>query len=129
MSRGIKADTQDLRTKTGAIKQDTSEILALITRLEKLQSRESNDSTGGMLQRYIDELFTYAESAFGGADQNEAGDWDLPEPIHRNTIDEESAVESEQGPSTVPFAPFEVQRHGSPSTANWLAQLLLSLLG
>jgi hypothetical protein len=62
----IKQETSEILDGNAAIKQDTSEILALITRLEQLQ--QVNIQPGAkdqfMLQRYLDELSTYAGSIY-----------------------------------------------------------------
>ncbi|KAH8774034.1 hypothetical protein BGZ57DRAFT_403504 [Hyaloscypha finlandica] len=65
MAREIKADTEELRNDTAAIKDDTTQILAEI---ERLQARLPQDDrirggAGFTLQRYLDNLSSYAETS------------------------------------------------------------------
>ena len=76
--RDIKADTQEIRNDTAAIpdiKEDTTQILAEIARLRaqlpnnvELQGLEGHGSSGLMLQRYLDNLTTYAETTYDASD-------------------------------------------------------------
>lgn len=64
LARGIKADTQELHSDTSAIKQDTALILAEIARLQEQLPRDSdrNHTSGFILERYLDNLTSYAET-------------------------------------------------------------------
>ncbi|CZR61494.1 uncharacterized protein PAC_11391 [Phialocephala subalpina] len=64
MAREIKADTQEIRTDTSAIKADTTQILAEIARLQQQLPQDANvrNTSGFMLERYLDNLTTYAET-------------------------------------------------------------------
>ncbi|KAN0091936.1 hypothetical protein V8E51_017783 [Hyaloscypha variabilis] len=65
LAREIKADTQEILNDTSAIKQDTAQILAEIARLqEQLPRGENRRSAGFMLERYLDNLTSYAETVF-----------------------------------------------------------------
>jgi len=76
--RDIKADTQEIRDDTAAIpgiKEDTTQILVEIARLQaklpknaELQGLEGHDLSGFMLQRYLDNLTTYAETTYDASD-------------------------------------------------------------
>jgi hypothetical protein len=77
--RDIKADTQEIRNDTAAIpsiKEDTIQILAEIARLQaqlpknvELQGLDGHGSSGFMLQRYLGNLTTYAETAYDTSDK------------------------------------------------------------
>ncbi|KAF8849320.1 WD40 repeat-like protein [Acephala macrosclerotiorum] len=63
LTREIKADTQELLCDTSAIKIDTTQILAEIARLQEQLPRDPNQrSAGFMLERYLDNLTSYAET-------------------------------------------------------------------
>jgi hypothetical protein len=64
MARGIKADTNEIRNDTSAIKQDTAQILADIARLQEQLPQDANrhNTSGFMLERYLDNLTSYAET-------------------------------------------------------------------
>lgn len=64
MTKDIKADTQEIRTGTSAIKSDTTQILAEIARLQQQLPQDANqqNTSGFMLERYLDNLTTYAET-------------------------------------------------------------------
>jgi len=76
--RDIKADTQEIRDDTAAIpgiKEDTTQILVEIARLQAklpenvgLQGLDGHGSSGFMLQRYLNNLTTYAETAYDSSD-------------------------------------------------------------
>ena len=76
--RDIKADTQAIRDDTAAIpgiKEDTTQILVEIARLQarlpknvELQGLEGHGLSGFMLQRYLDNLTTYAETTYDASD-------------------------------------------------------------
>ena len=76
--RDIKADTQEIRDNTAAIpgiKEDTTQILVEIARLQaklpknvELQGLEGHGLSGFMLQRYLDNLTTYAETTYDTSD-------------------------------------------------------------
>ena len=76
--RDIKADTQEIRDDTAAIpgiKEDTTQILVEIARLQaklpknvELQGLEGHGLSGFMLQRYLDNLTTYAETTYDTSD-------------------------------------------------------------
>jgi hypothetical protein len=69
ISREIKQDTHEIRQDTSAIKDDTAQILAEITRLRAQLPRETqNDVPNLMLERYLDNLTSYAESVVGEED-------------------------------------------------------------
>jgi len=73
LAREIKADTQEILNDTSAIKEDTaqisairedtSHILAEIARLQEKLPRDGNQRNAGfMLERYLDNLTSYAET-------------------------------------------------------------------
>jgi hypothetical protein len=63
LTREIKADTQEILNDTSAIKQDTAQILAEIARLQEQLPRDMDQrSSGFMLERYLDNLTSYAET-------------------------------------------------------------------
>jgi hypothetical protein len=64
MAKEIKADTQEILNDTSTIKQDTTQILAEIIRLQAQLPRDLNlnNASGFMLERYLDNLTSYAES-------------------------------------------------------------------
>ena len=76
--RDIKADTQKIRDDTAAIpgiKEDTVQILAEIAQLQaklpknvELQGLEGHGSSSFVLQRYLDNLTTYAETTYDASD-------------------------------------------------------------
>ena len=76
--RDIKTDTQEIRNDTSAIpgiKEDTIQILAEIARLQaqlpknvELQGLEGHGLSGFTLQRYLDNLTTYAETTYDASD-------------------------------------------------------------
>ncbi|KAF4624306.1 hypothetical protein G7Y89_g13867 [Cudoniella acicularis] len=66
MAKEIKADTQELLNDTSAIREDTAQILAEIARLQEQLPRDVDrpNASGFMLQRYLDNLTSYAETTF-----------------------------------------------------------------
>jgi hypothetical protein len=72
MARGIKADTQELLNDTDAIKEDTAQILAQIARLQEQLPRDAqrNHTSGFMLERYLDNLTSYAETVYDTLSDN-----------------------------------------------------------
>jgi len=65
LAREIKADTQEILNDASAIKQDNAQILAEIAQLqEQLPQGENRRSAGFMLERYLDNLTSYAETVF-----------------------------------------------------------------
>ena len=64
MAREIKADTQEILNDTSAIKEDTAQILAEIARLQAQLPRDAqrDHASGFMLERYLDNLTSYAET-------------------------------------------------------------------
>lgn len=98
--RDIKANTQEIRDDTAeipGIKEDTTQILAEIAQLQaklpknvELQVLEGHGSSGFMLQRYLDNLTTYAETAY------DASDGELEEetaPSMPRTVAEQEEIE------------------------------------
>ena len=67
LAREIKADTREILQSNFAIKQDTADILAEIIRLQAQLTGEAspNNSSGYMLERYLDNLTNYAETVCG----------------------------------------------------------------
>ena len=67
LAREIKADAREILQSNFAIKQDTADILAEIIRLQAHLTGEisPNSSSGYMLERYLDNLTSYAESVCG----------------------------------------------------------------
>jgi hypothetical protein len=72
MAREIKADTRELLNDTYAIKEDTAQILAEIARLQEQLPRDTqrNDASGFMLERYLDNLTSYAETVYDTLSDN-----------------------------------------------------------
>jgi hypothetical protein len=72
MTKEIKADTQETRNDTSAIKQDTAQILAEIARLQEQLPQDANrhNTYGFMLERYLDNLTSYAESVCDTSSDN-----------------------------------------------------------
>lgn len=72
MTKEIKADTQEIRTDTTAIKADTAQILAEIARLQQQLPQDPNlqNTSGFMLERYLDNLTTYAETVCDSVPDN-----------------------------------------------------------
>jgi len=63
LAREIKADTQEILNNTSAIKEDTAQILAEIACLqEQLPGDATQHIVGFMLERYLDNLTSYAET-------------------------------------------------------------------
>jgi hypothetical protein len=63
LAREIKADTQEILGDTSAIKEDTAQILAEIARLQEQLPRDANKRGAAfMLERYLDNLTSYAET-------------------------------------------------------------------
>jgi hypothetical protein len=72
MTREIKADTQELLNDTSAIKEDTAQILAEIARLQEQLPRDAqrNHASGFMLERYLENLTSYAETVYDTLSDN-----------------------------------------------------------
>ena len=70
ITREVKNDTTAIRDDTEAIRQDTAQILAEISRLQaKLPDDEqSHGPSAFMLQRYLDNLTSYAETVVDDQD-------------------------------------------------------------
>jgi hypothetical protein len=64
ITKKIEANTQEIRTDTLAIKQDTAQILCKISRLQEQLPRDVNlyNTSGFMLEKYLEGLTSYAES-------------------------------------------------------------------
>ncbi len=63
MTRAIRADTQELLNDTSVIREDVAQVLVEIARLQEQLPRDPNQrSTGFMLERYLDNLTSYAET-------------------------------------------------------------------
>jgi hypothetical protein len=64
LAREIKVDTQEIRNDTSAIKHDTTQILEEIARLQQQLPQDPNrqNTSGFMLERYLDNLTSYAET-------------------------------------------------------------------
>lgn len=105
LARDIKADTQDILNDTSAIKEDTTQILATIARLQEQLPRDGNHlSAGFMLERYLDNLTTYAETVCDGysdgSDESRLpsrpgssgeDDWDSFKMVEKSTAEMEKA--------------------------------------
>ena len=72
MAREIKADTQELLNDTSAIKEDTAQILAEIARLQEQLPGDAqrNHASGFMLERYLENLTSYAETVYDTLSDN-----------------------------------------------------------
>lgn len=71
IAREIKDDTEQFRNDTTVIKEDTAHIIAEIARLQvRLPEGERAGGTGHgfALQRYLDNLTSYAESSWEMSD-------------------------------------------------------------
>ncbi|KAB5572480.1 hypothetical protein GE09DRAFT_1099675 [Coniochaeta sp. 2T2.1] len=62
IAKDIKQDTTALRNDTTDIKEDTGQILAEIERLKQLVSANGDESSKFLLNRYLDNMTTYAET-------------------------------------------------------------------
>jgi hypothetical protein len=64
LAREIKVDTQEIRNDTSAIKHDTTQILEEIARLQQQLPQDLNqqNTSGFMLEKYLDNLTSYAET-------------------------------------------------------------------
>lgn len=64
LAREIKVDTQEIRNDTSAIKDNTTQILEEIARLQQQLPQDPNrqNTLGFMLERYLDNLTSYAET-------------------------------------------------------------------
>jgi hypothetical protein len=64
LTREIKTDTTEIKEDATAIKQDTAQILEEIARLQAQLPRDEQKagSSAIMLQRYLDEIASYAET-------------------------------------------------------------------
>lgn len=91
MTREIKNDTTEIKATNEAIKNDTSQILAEIARLqaELAPAEEAAQKSSVMLQRYLDELTSYAESVVGETQDSRVSS-DGEESISSNRVDVES---------------------------------------
>ncbi|EON66103.1 hypothetical protein W97_05346 [Coniosporium apollinis CBS 100218] len=97
LAREIKSDTQEILQDTSAIRDDTALILAEIARLQARLPRDDaqQGSSGLTLQRYLDNLTTYAETvcddgvdeqpaALADHGESELSDDGEPEPPESN---------------------------------------------
>jgi hypothetical protein len=105
LAREIKADTQEILNDTSAIKEDTAQILAEIAWLQEQLPRDGNQlSAGFMLERYLDNLTSYAETVCDGYLDGSDGsrlpsrpgssggdDWDSPRMVKESTTEMEKA--------------------------------------
>ncbi|KAB5571991.1 hypothetical protein GE09DRAFT_1282463 [Coniochaeta sp. 2T2.1] len=62
IAKHIKQDTTALRNDTTDIKEDTGRILAEIERLKQLVSANGDESSKFLLNRYLENMTTYAET-------------------------------------------------------------------
>ncbi|KAH6675425.1 hypothetical protein B0J14DRAFT_362401 [Halenospora varia] len=75
LAREIKSDTEEIRDIATATKDDTSQILAEIARLQSRLPPEGVGSGNGFaLQRYLDNMSTYAESSAAMSDPESDGE-------------------------------------------------------
>ena len=66
--RYIKSDTTELRNDTSAIKHDTEQIIEEIARLQnRVQPDEQGADSSFMLQRYLEDLTSYAGSSYAAS--------------------------------------------------------------
>jgi hypothetical protein len=98
IARDIKVDTQEIRNDTTAIKEDTTQILAEIARLQaRLPEEERVSSANGFaLQRYLDNLTSYAESS-----------WEISDIGSNHSIEVEVPHSSTRSPSLASIPPPE----------------------
>jgi ankyrin repeat protein len=93
MAREIKADTEELRNDTAAIKDDTTQILAEIARLQARlpQDDRIRGGAGFTLQRYLDNLSSYAETSCDLSDEESDSGVDVE--THLSVLSEEERLE------------------------------------
>ena len=99
MIRDVKTDTTEIKVDAAAIKQDTTQILAEIARLQAQlpQDTQKVGSSGFMLQRYLDELTSYAETVVEATiDSNELVAEEDSDRVEFSN-DERSKYELEEG--------------------------------
>jgi hypothetical protein len=94
MAWEIKADTEELRNDTAAIKDDTTQILAEIARLQARlpQDDRIRGGAGFTLQRYLDNLSSYAETSCDLSDKESDSGVDVE--THLSVLSEEERLES-----------------------------------
>ncbi|KAI4693498.1 uncharacterized protein J4E88_001870 [Alternaria novae-zelandiae] len=82
VSKDIKVNTANLLIDTSEIKEDTSQILQAIAKLQASLPDQGRDGTHFILRRYLDSLTSYAESSFGrGSTQNLEDESSKPSPF------------------------------------------------
>ncbi|KAH6666665.1 hypothetical protein B0J14DRAFT_705156 [Halenospora varia] len=86
IARDIKANTEEIRNDTAAIKDDTTQILAEIARLQARlpEGGRVQDSNGFALQRYLDNLTSYAESSWDMSDAGSDNGFETKIPSDQN---------------------------------------------
>jgi hypothetical protein len=90
LTREIRADTRELLHDTSAIKEDTAQILAEIARLQEQLPRDLNQRNAGfMLERYLDNLTSYAETV---CDQLFSNGLDEPQGSEHGSIRQQSSA-------------------------------------
>jgi hypothetical protein len=113
MAREIKADTEELRNDTAAIKDDTTQILAEI---ERLQARLPQDDrirggAGFTLQRYLDNLSSYAETSCDLSDEESDSGVDVE--AHLSALSEEERLEPHPRDESSSYSPTASGSHKS----------------
>jgi hypothetical protein len=73
ITREIKVDTEEIRNDTTAIRGDTTQIIQIVAEIARLQARLPEEervsgANGFTMQRYLDNLTSYAESSWDRSD-------------------------------------------------------------
>ena len=113
MAREIKADTEELRNDTAAIKDDTTQILAEIARLQARlpQDDRIRGGAGFTLQRYLDNLSSYAETSCDLSDEESDSGVDVE--AHLSALSEEERLEPHPRDESSSYSPTASGRRKS----------------
>jgi ankyrin repeat protein len=113
MAREIKADTEELRNDTAAIKDDTTQILAEIARLQTRLSQDDRirGGAGFALQRYLDNLSSYAETSCDLSDEESESEVSVVTTL--SVSSEEERLEPHSRDESSSYSPTASGRHKS----------------
>jgi ankyrin repeat protein len=113
MTREIKADTEELRNDTAAIKDNTTQILAEIARLQARLPQDDRiwGGAGFTLQRYLDNLSSYAETPCDLSDEESDSGVDVE--THLSVLSEEERLEPHPRDESGSYSPTASGRHKS----------------
>ena len=122
ITREVKNDTTAIRDDTEAIRQDTAQILAEISRLQaKLPDDEqSHGPSAFMLQRYLDNLTSYAETV---VDDQDLGFEDLNLGPHERQKDAPLANNAELiSNASTSFEPYTPRKENEFASSSYNTQ-------